>query len=238
MRDRRMGPVKTAVAVRHVHFENLGSLEPVLADLGFTIRYFDAGTGLPEDFNWLAPDLLVLLGAPIGVYQEHEYPFVATEIRAAEQRIKFRRPLLGICLGAQVLARALGSRVYPGPEREIGWKPLSLTAASANTPVRHFAACPMFHWHGDTFDLPAGATLLASTDVCANQVYAWGERTLAFQCHPEFRASQIDHWLIGHACELNLARTDRHRIRNDSGRYGGILEAASRTAFREWLRDE
>ena len=233
-----MSPLKTAVAVRHVHFEDLGSLGPLLAELGFTIRYLDAGTGLPENYDWLEPDLLVLLGAPIGVYQEREYPFIATEIQAAEQRIKSQRLLLGICLGAQVLARALGSRVYPGPQKEIGWKPLSLTAACAKTPVRHFAARPMFHWHGDTFDLPAGATLLASTDVCANQVYVWGERTLAFQCHPEFRASQIDHWLIGHACELDLAGTDRHRLRNDSARYGGKLETASRAAFREWLLEE
>ncbi|MEP7365301.1 MAG: glutamine amidotransferase [Acidobacteriota bacterium] len=227
--------MKTVVAVRHVHFEDLGSLEPVLAEFGFEIKYLDAGGGLPENYDWLKPDLLVLLGGPIGVHQEREYPFVATEVRAAEQRIKSQRLLLGICLGAQVMARALGSRVYPGPRKEIGWKPLSLTAACENTPVRHFGASSMFHWHGDTFDLPAGATLLASTDVCANQVYAWGERTLAFQCHPEFRAGQIDHWLIGHACELDAAGTDRQRLREDCASHGGKLEAASRAAFQDWL---
>ena len=226
--------MKTALAIRHVDFEHLGTFEPVLESAGYSIEYLDAGFGLPQNRDWLSPDLLVLLGGPIGAYEEREYPFLNVELKAAAARFEAEKPVLGICLGSQVMARALGSRAYPGPQKEIGWKPLRLTPAGEKSAVRHLAGASMFHWHGDTFDLPTGATLLASTDACANQIYAWGN-SLAFQCHPEIRASEIDRWLIGHAAELSAEKINAAELRNDTAAQAGDLAGAGARMLREWL---
>ena len=118
-----------------------------------------------------------------------------------EKRIAAGLPTLGICLGAQLIARALGARVYPSGHTEIGWTPLALTDAGRASPVRHLdgAHTSMLHWHGDTFDLPDNATRLASTPACENQAFAWGNHVLGLQCHPEIRTDRFEPWLIGNA---------------------------------------
>jgi GMP synthase-like glutamine amidotransferase len=137
----------------------------------------------------LMPDLLVCLGGPIGAYEEAAYPFLRDELALIERRLAAARPTLGICLGAQLMARALGARIYPAPAKEIGWGEVRLSEAGQKGPLRHFAGVPVLHWHGDTFDLPKGAELLASTVLCANQAFAFGRYALAFQFHPETTAT-------------------------------------------------
>ena len=100
------------------------------------------------------------------------------------------------------MARALGSRVYPGPAKEIGWAPIALTAAGKQSVARHFEGTPVLHWHGDTFDLPTGTELLASTTICQNQAFRYGHHGIAFQFHPEGSARHFERWLIGHAAEI------------------------------------
>ena len=228
---------KTALAIRHVAFEDLGSFESVLREQGFEIQYADAGIDRLEAVDPLKADLVVLLGGPIGAYEDDIYPFLRDEIRLAEKRLARDRPLLGICLGAQVIARALGSKVYPGPQKEIGWSPLTVNEAGMATGIRHLArsATNMLHWHGDTFDLPISATRLASTDICENQIYSWGAKTLAFQCHPEVRADAIERWLIGHACELSSAKISVNQLREDTRRFGAALEEQGQRCLLEWL---
>ncbi len=137
-----------------------------------------------------------------------------------------------------MLARALGGRVYPGKQKEIGWKPLELTKEGENSPVAHLAPgnTSMLHWHGDTFDLPPDAVLLASTDVTKNQVYSYGDFLLAFQCHPELVRANIESWLIGHASEIATSKVATvEAIRRDTEKYGDALETAGRKCFEEWL---
>src|ERR1700733_11064461 len=110
---------KTALAIRHVHFEDLGSLEPSLLSAGYQVRYADSGIDDLAAVDALAPDLLVTLGGPIGAYEDDLYPMLKDEVRLLEARLAAERPTLGICLGAQLMARALGSRVYPSGTKEI-----------------------------------------------------------------------------------------------------------------------
>lgn len=124
---------KTAVVIRHVPFEDLGTFEGVLAGRGYTVAYREAGVDDLAAIDPTEPDLLIVLGGPIGAYEEAEYPFVMDEVRLLERRLAVDRPTLGICLGAQMMARALGARVYPGGRQEIGagtpW-PCSFTSRS------------------------------------------------------------------------------------------------------------
>ncbi len=152
---------RTAAAIRHVAFEDLGSFAPVLEAAGYTVRYLEAADGLASPAVAEEADLLVVLGGPIGAYEDDAYPFLADELRLLERRLAAGRPLLGICLGAQLIARALGASVYPGAVKEIGWSPVRLTDAGESSCLRHLGrGISVLHWHGDTFDLPAGATRL------------------------------------------------------------------------------
>lgn len=224
---------KTAVAIRHVSFEDLGAFGPELAAAGFAVRYCDAGI---DDVRALPDaDLVVVLGGPIGAYEDDLYPFLTEEIALLERRLASGRPTLGICLGAQLMARALGAKVYPGPAKEIGWAPLTLTEAGASSPLRHLGDAPVLHWHGDTFDLPQGAVRLASTALCANQAFARGASALAFQFHPEADGAGFERWLIGHAAEIAQARLSPVALRADTQRLAAEAGARGRRCLRAWL---
>ena len=121
--------IKSCVAVRHVAFEDLGILGPLVSARGYEIRYHDAGIEPFAGDSLIAADLVVVLGGPIGVYEQETYPFIADEIAAVAARLQSNKPMLGICLGAQMMAAALGARVAPGPVKEIGYAPLTLTEA-------------------------------------------------------------------------------------------------------------
>lgn len=229
--------MKTALAIRHVEFEDLGSFAAVLATRGIALSYVDAATADLAQLDANAADLLVVLGGPIGAYEEVSYPFIRDELRLLEARLALDRPTLGICLGAQLMARALGARVYPGPAKEIGWSPLVLSEAGRSSPLKHLAAeqTALLHWHGDTFDLPAGATLLASTAAYAHQAYAWGKHALAFQCHPEACTVGLERWYVGHAAELAGQGLAVPQLRADSRRHGPALERQGPRCFSDWL---
>lgn len=234
---RKQDGVNVAV-IRHVAFEDLGVLSELFEARGWNVTYIEAPVADWSGFDPLAPDLLVILGGPIGVYEDDLYPFLKLELAALEQRLKADKPTLGVCLGAQLIAGALGARVYPNREKEIGWSPLILTAAGYKSVVRHVGAehTFMFHWHGDTFDLPKDATLLAGTGICLHQAFSWGKNTLAFQCHPEVLGNDLEKWFVGHAVEIAATQgTHVKTLRMDSKRYAATLEAQARLCFGEWL---
>ncbi|MGL4265018.1 MAG: glutamine amidotransferase [Afipia sp.] len=226
---------KTAVAIRHVSFEDLGNFGPVLEAADYAIRYCDVGV---DDLHALATediDLLVVLGGPIGAYEDDKYPFLGAEIALLEQRLRKEQPILGICLGAQLMARALGARVYPGPAKEIGWAPVTLTTAGRAGPLAHLGGVPVLHWHGDTFDLPAGSERLASTELCSNQAFALGANVLGFQFHPEAEGDHFERWLIGHASELSHARLLPQVLRGETKRLAAAAREHGPRCLRAWV---
>lgn len=185
-------------AIRHVVNEDLGNFAPVLDELGYEIRYIEASTQDYSILNPLAPDLLVVLGGPMGVYEADQYPFITAEIELLKARLTADLPTLGICLGSQLMAAALGAEVYPGAQKEIGWMPIALTEAGLASSLAGLDGSigPVFHWHGDTFDLPKGATNLASSDLFPQQAFSYG-RGLALQFHPEVTAEGLESWFVG-----------------------------------------
>ncbi|PLZ02010.1 glutamine amidotransferase [Burkholderia sp. WAC0059] len=225
------------LAVRHVHFEDLGSFERVLGDRGYLVRYLDVGFARIDAPDPVAPSLVVVLGGPINACDDVLYPTLGPLAAMIEKRIAAGRPTLGICLGAQLIARVLGARVYAAPARELGWTPLDLTDAGRISPLRHLdgAQTSMLHWHGDTFDLPKDAVRLASTPICENQAFAWSGHVLGLQCHPEVRADRFEPWLIGHAAEIAAEGKDVGELRAETARFGPGLEAAASRMFGEWL---
>ena len=232
-----MTAAPTALAIRHLHFEDLGSLELSLREAGYQIRYADAGLVDLASLDALTPELVVVLGGPIGAYEDDLYPMLKDEVRLLEARLSAQRPTLGICLGAQLMARALGARVYPSGSKEIGWAPVTLSPAGRESPFRHLGEdqTAVLHWHGDTFDLPEGANLLASTALCRNQAFSWGKNALAFQFHPEAIGARFEQWLIGHACEIAAANLSVPELRADTHRYAPRLMTQARKCFDEWL---
>ena len=226
----------SVTVVQHLAFEDLGSFAAPLLELGCEIQVVqvgvdDVGQAIDE------AELLVVLGGPIGVYETERYPFLVDELGALERRLAARRPTLGICLGAQLIARALGAKVYPGGRKEIGWSELQLPQAGLQSPLQHLAGVPVLHWHGDTFDLPAGAELLASSAVYPHQAFRVGGNVLALQFHPEALTRQFERWLIGHTGELASAGLDVPTLREQARQHGPLLERAGQAMLRAWLAD-
>jgi len=229
-----------ALVLSHVAFEDLGSLEAPLRERGFAIETIDVATArfpLPQAESC---DLLVAMGGPIGVYDSAEYPFLNDEIACIASRLATRRPTLGICLGAQLMAAALGARVYPGQNgAEIGWAPIQAAEPHTQTP-QWFApllapGLALLHWHGDTFDLPANSLHLAKTEKYANQAFAIDDFALGLQFHPEVGARGLERWYVGHSCELHHAGISVASLREATQRYEPALEEAAARFWSLWF---
>ncbi|MGH2341504.1 glutamine amidotransferase [Segnochrobactraceae bacterium EtOH-i3] len=227
---------KQVLAIRHIHFEDLGLFGPVLSEAGYVVRYHDLDAAPVASLDPLAPDLLVVLGGPVGVYETEAYPYLAEERALLARRLAARRPTLGICLGAQQIARTLGADVSPMGHKEIGFAPLTLSDAGRRGPLRHLDGVPVLHWHGDAFRIPAGADSLASTPGCPTQGFSLGPNVLGLQFHPEVDAGAgLERWLTGHAAELAAAGIDPRVLRSQAAETGPALRDAGRRLLTDWL---
>jgi len=226
---------KLCLAVRHVAFEDLGLLGPLVVSRGYRVRYHDAGIDPFDSTTLSAPDLVIVLGGPIGVYERDAYPFIADEIAAIAARIAAEKPILGICLGAQLMAAALGGRVAPGPVKEIGWAPLTLTADGRKSALAPLGAAPVLHWHGDNCELPADCLHLASTAACPVQAFARSPLQLALQFHLETEPARFESWLIGHTVELGKAGIDPNELRKQAQTFGAKTREVGGKVLAAWL---
>lgn len=226
---------RNALVIRHIHFEDLGSFGDVLAQAGYDIRYTNVGDADFCNGDPLAPDLLVILGGPIGVY-ETVYPFLDAEREFIRTRLTANLPTLGICLGAQLIAAALGEKVFATGLKEIGFSELALTDEGRASALTHLEGVAVLHWHGDTYCLPKDAKNLASSSLVEQQAFAIGANILGLQFHPEAETDErFERWLVGHAAELSGSGIDIPALRRDAQTFGPRLRQASRLMLGEWL---
>ena len=227
--------MKRALIVRHTSFEGAAGLRQPIEQAGYLFERINVTDPGFAALDWLEPDLVMVMGGPMGVHERATYPWIDGEVTGLALRIAARRPTLGICLGSQMIAAALGSRVYPGEVKEVGFAPVALSERGAKSPLRHLAGVPVLHWHGDTFDLPDGAEPLAATQLYANQAFRIGDALLALQFHPEMgEDSRFAEWLEDRDY-IAAAGADPTILRADHDRLGPAAVAAGRAMLAEWL---
>ncbi len=235
-----MGKNKVVNVIRHLAFEDLASFTSILQVHGYQINYIEAGYDDLSQIEALSDNLLIILGGPISVNDAAMFRFIETEIEILKQRIKADKPTLGICLGAQLIASALGANIYPGEEKEIGWYGLTLTAAGQQSALRYLGSehCSMLHWHGETFDLPEHAVLLASSEKTINQAFSVGSHVLALQFHPEITQRVMEKWFIGHISEIMQTNgVSVKQLREDTHQFANQLEVQGELFFNSWFNE-
>lgn len=189
--------------LQHVSFETPGLIASWIEQKQHhaTYTHLYKGEQLPALTDF---DMLIVMGGPMGVYDADQYPWLNAEKQFIAQAVAAQKAVLGVCLGSQLIAAALGSRVFPNTEKEIGWFPISFTPQAAQHPL--FSKFPnslsVFHWHGDTFDLPANAQLIASSTACKNQIFTIAQHVVALQCHLEATPELLQAMLANCANEL------------------------------------
>jgi GMP synthase (glutamine-hydrolysing) len=227
---------------QHVAFEILGTLDPLLKSYGFRIRYVNFGRHPEARPRLEGYDGLVLLGGPMSVNDTTGHPHLETESRLIFEAMERGMPILGICLGAQLIARTLGAWVGRNPEKEIGWYDVEPTEDARDDPLlRHFGGSErIFQWHSDAFELPEGAVHLASSDACANQAFRLGDRVSRFQFHLEVDERLIERWLRTpvHREELErlAGQIDPEAIRRETHTRIASAKQLSDRIFSEWVK--
>ena len=225
----------TALVLRHDSAIGLGNLGPTLESHGYEIVTVDAPHADVAAIDALAPDLVVVLGGDEGAYETDRYPYLVDEIELLRARIASERPIFGVCLGAQLLAKTLGADVRKGPRKEVGWLTVEPTETGAASPVRHFAGVPTVQWHGDTFDLPEGVERLATSGQYENQAFARGDWLLAVQFHPEVTDEIHEEWLREWGHELPEYGLSADELREQRATFGPRAQAASAALLGEYL---
>lgn len=226
---------------QHVPFEILGTLNPLLKSHGFRIRYVNFGRHPEKKPDISRYDGLVLLGGPMSVYQTEEYPNLITEFELVRKAIRMDIPVLGICLGAQIIARALDATVTKNNQLEIGWYKVKPTKDGLDDPLiaELGGAQKIFQWHQDTFEIPEGAVCLAETTTCKNQSFRYKNNVYGLQFHLEVNAPLIERWLTipVHQSDLKAVAPDitTQSIREDTLKYLQQSEYLSNKLFLKFI---
>lgn len=201
---------------QHVAYEPLGTLDPLIRIRRHKIRYINFGRSPLSEPNLDGYDALIILGGPMNIGEEESYPHLNIEKRVIRQAVHANIPILGICLGAQLIAAAVGARVYPANQAEIGWYPMRLTKQGQTDKLAKLFSAQqhIFQWHGFTFDLPTDAIPLLNGDQVVNQAFKLNDNIYGFQFHLEADLPLINRWLElpAHQAELGLDNA-KHRIK-------------------------
>lgn len=185
------------LALRHVPHEELGTLAGALAEAGVPLTIVDLFESVPDELPLTEAAGLIVMGGPMNVDDTNEFPYLAAEVRWIQAAVAAELPFLGVCLGSQLLAKSLGGRVYPNRVKEIGWYPIEFLPAARIDRLFRAAGTEetLFQWHGDTFQLPAGAVQLARSENCEQQAFRYGPSAYGLQFHLEMTAGMIADWL-------------------------------------------
>ena len=219
------------LAFRHVPFEDVGLIAPALAARGVDLVYADAFRQTGAEPDWRSAAGLIFMGGPMSA--NDALPFIQQEIGIISAAVALGRPVLGVCLGAQLLARVLGARVYRYPIKEIGWAPVYWTEAARQDRLLEGLPSPetVFHWHGETFDLPAGSEWLARSEVCRNQAFRAGSNAYGLQFHLEVTPEMISTW-----CREDANAGDMRELTApiDPHAHAAALAQLAATVFDRW----
>jgi GMP synthase (glutamine-hydrolysing) len=219
------------LAYRHVPGEHLGLMGAILDERGIAWRYADRFHQPAAWEDWESAEALIFLGGPMSA--NDDLPYLREELGIIQRAVAVGKPVLGICLGAQLAARALGARVYRNPVKEIGWAPVAWREAAHTDPLFHGFADPeiVFHWHGETFDLPAGAVWLASSEACRHQAFRSGS-AYGLQFHLEATPEMISAW-----CAEDANSGDVRELEAPIDPYANPvrLEELARLVFGRWV---
>lgn len=225
---------KTGLIIRHVPHEGIAGFREPIEAAGYRLDRIDVGDPGFGALDLGAPDLLIMMGGPMGVYEQAEHPWIACQLRRLARRLEAGRPTLGVCFGAQMIAAAMGARVYPGPAKEVGFD--ALTILDPASPLGHLAEVPVLHWHGDTFDLPTDVELLASSAAYPHQAFRRGPNILALQFHAEMGLDpRFEHWVDQWPEALAEVGSSPDAMRADHARLGPGAVAAGRRMIGQWL---
>lgn len=227
---------RSALIIRHVPYEGVAGFRAPIEAAGFAVDRVDVADPDFSQVDLREPDLLIMMGGPMGVYEREAYPWISCQLRRLAQRIEADRPTLGVCFGAQMIAAAMGAEVYPGGQQEIGFHPIELHPAATDSPLAHLAQVPVLHWHGDTFTLPEGAELLASSHVYRHQAFRRGANLLALQFHAEMGLDpRFDAWIEQGREAMAAAGIDEPTLRAAHDGHGARAVSAGQAMIAQWL---
>jgi len=225
------------LVIQHTVHEGLGSFEEVLScrDINVSIIRTFAGDRFPAHGD--DQDGLIVLGGPMGVYEMERYPFLEQEKALISSALQAGVPILGICLGSELLASVLGAKVYPAPSKEIGWFPVTLTEAGFSDPLFSEVSnvfVPL-HWHGDVFDLPSGAVSLATSKQTACQAFRWSKNAYGILCHLEVTPSIVNGMVADFGAELQEVHTSLDEFQRATKLYLSSISSVSDVVFKKWV---
>lgn len=209
--------------LKNINAEGPGTIEDFL--LGHRISYRVVELGRETIPAAEGFDALVMMGGPMSVNEEDIYPYLKKEFELTREFIGKGKKVFGVCLGAQIMAKALGAKVYVGPQKEIGWYDIELTDEGVNDPLMRKllsdrqagvpAMAKVFQWHGETFDIPAGAARIASSGIYPNQAFKYGSNAYAFQFHIEVKKEMIYEWLKDEPVDMDTIRQQTEALYED-----------------------
>jgi GMP synthase (glutamine-hydrolysing) len=224
------------LALQHLAAEPLGTIGDALEASGIEAGYIRVFAGEPVPIEMNGAEGLVVMGGSMGVYQQNEYPFLSLETRLIEAALREEKPVLGICLGSQLLASALGAEVRKGDRKEIGWFPVTLTQAATTDRLfseveRSFMA---YHWHGDVYDLPSGAVSLAWSAQTRFQAFTYGKSAYGFLFHLEATQRIVEDMVRGFAGELEEEKIDAADIMDQTREHLPQFQSIGASVLQRW----
>lgn len=225
---------RRALIIRHVPHEGVAGYRLPIEEAGYAIERIDVTDPGFSSLDLCEPDLLIMMGGPMAVYEQEQHPWITCQLRRLARRLEADRPTLGVCLGAQMMAAALGATVYAGPAKEVGFHPITLHDKAS--PLRHLDGVPVLHWHGDTFDMPQDVEWLASSPLYPHQAFRRGSNLLALQFHAEMGLDpRFDAWMEQWPEAILEAGSTEDAMRAAHASHGPGAVAAGQAMMREWL---